>query len=127
MNLQNQRSNSKNRLEEHPKLKPTARGQGSVSESSSEASRPGSAPGTATLSEGIRSTAIFPGRKGKTPLVAPFPEVEHLFDQQFLNLLEEELTPNEVQGVLAVITRMRRNQNVMLKTEAVEGAERVGI
>ena len=110
--------------------RPTStRSQGSVSESSSESSRPGSAPcGAATTSKVTRAPlAAFPGRKGNAPVAMETPEKEHPLCQELMTLITEGLTPNEVYGTVALVKSMRRNKNIMMKTEAREGTERYAI
>ena len=55
------------------------------------------------------------------------PETEHPVHVQLRELLGDGLTPNEAHGVVALISSMRRNGNIMLKTEALEGTERVTV
>ena len=44
--------------------------------------------------------------------------------QQLTRCLEEGLSPEEAYGVVAVIRGMRRNKNLLLRTQDVEGPER---
>ena len=70
--------------------------------------------------------AAFPGRKGGTSGTPETP-VTHPLHQQLEKLIEDGLTPDEVHGIVALVTSMRRNRNVMVKTEAIEGADSYGI
>ena len=107
--------------------KSAVRGQGSVSETSSESSRQGTAPGGTTTNKENRSDESFPGRKGRAARKPEIPERVHRIHLQLRQLLDDGLTPNEAYGVVALISNMRRNGNVMLKTEALEGTERVAV
>ena len=107
--------------------KSAVRSQGSVSETSSESSRPGSAPGRSTTNKENRSDESFPGRNRRVARTQEIPETEHPIHVQLRELLGDGLTPNEAHGVVALISSMRRNGNVMLKTEALEGTERVAV
>ena len=69
----------------------------------------------------------FPETKGNVPVAMETPVTEHPLCQELTTLISEGLTPNEVYGTLAVIKSMRRNKNVILKTEAREGTERYAI
>ena len=98
-----------------------------MSETSSESSRPGSAPGRTTTNKESRRDESFPGRKGRAARKLKIPETEHPIHLQSRKVLDDWLTPNEAYGVVALISNMRRNGNVMLKTEAQEGTERVAV
>ena len=43
---------------------------------------------------------------------------------ELTEMLDQGLSPQEVQGVLSVVRSMRRNQNLLLRTEDIEGPER---
>ena len=107
--------------------KTAVRSQGSVSETSSESSRPGSAPGRATSKKENRSDESFPGRNKRVTRTQEIPETEHPVHIRLGQLLAGGLNPNEAHGVVALISSMRLNGNVMMKTEAVEGTERISV
>ena len=43
---------------------------------------------------------------------------------ELTEMLDQGFSPQEVQGVLSVVRSMRRNQNLLLRTEDIEGPER---
>ena len=61
------------------------------------------------------------------PVAMETPETEQSLFQELMTLIKEGMTPNEVYGVMALVKSMRRNKNVMMKTEAPEGTERYAI
>ena len=107
--------------------KTAVRSQRSVSETSSESSRPGSAPGRATSKKENRSDESFPGRNRRVARTQEIPKTEHPVHMRLGQLLAGGLTPNEAHSVVALISSMRTNGNVMMKTEAVEGTERISV
>ena len=59
--------------------------------------------------------------------IQEIPETEHPVHIRLGQLLAGGLNPNEAHGVVALISSMRLNGNVMMKTEAVEGTERITV
>ena len=84
--------------------------------------------GRASTSRETRSMAAFPGKAKESTSVTPeTPEVVHPLHHQLEWMIEKGLTPNEVHGIVALVTSKRRNCNIMIKTEAIERADRYGI
>ena len=96
-----------------------------TSDSAPRSPRPGSAAAAVDTGKGTRYAATFAGvrskRQDNTPPTTP---KEHPVHQELTRCLEEGLSPEEAYGVVAVIRSMRRNKNLLLRTEDVEGPER---
>ena len=59
-------------------------------------------------------------RQVNTPPLTP---KEHPVHEELTRYLEEGLSPAEAYGVVSVVRSMRRNKNLLLRTEDVEGPE----